>query len=84
MRVDRISFTQRYSAPLSNGGWRTLEMGAEAGLDEGESPEDAQRQLALRVRAMFKEEWERAKQRSNAAPAPGQTAPVPPVGSSYC
>jgi hypothetical protein len=80
LRVDRISFTQRYSAPLSNGGWRTLEMGAEASLEEGESLESAQRQLALQVRAMFKEEWERTKQKNESAPVQSRPPLSTPSG----
>ena len=81
VKVDRVSFTQRYSASLSNGGWRTMEMGAEASVDEGEDVPTAQRELAAQIRAMFREEWERG--RKNSQPAPGLPPSGPPAGSSY-
>jgi hypothetical protein len=82
MKVDRISFTQRYSAPLSNGGWRTLEMGAEASVEEGEDVPAAQRELAQQIRGMFREEWERGVRKNATQPALPSHSP-PPVGSSY-
>ena len=58
MQVERIKATIRYSQDTGCGAWRSLEIGAEALLEPGETLEDAQPVLYEDLRAQFKALWQ--------------------------
>jgi hypothetical protein len=57
MKVDRVTATLKYSQDSGRGAWRTLELGCEASLDEGERWQDAQSALYGQLTQQFRVLW---------------------------
>jgi hypothetical protein len=73
MRVTKVNVAVRFSKEMRDGAWKSIELGAEATLDEGESREEATNALYTDLTADLRQLW-----KGNGKPATTEQPQVAP------
>jgi hypothetical protein len=80
MRVTKVNVAVRFSKEMRDGAWKSIELGAEATLDEGENREEATSALYTDLTADLRRLWNNGKPAEQTPTTTDEQADAPPKG----